>query len=177
MPQLGPRQGAVEYDETAGPLDEDANLVRAVDGERAAGAVRGRPDLDRSQILQILGSVHHLVGGIVAGGKYFVGQPARTRAGTAGLVVVKVRNGACGFLLKRSGPALLVEGVRAAVCGDALISPDVTARLLRELTPRAPGRTAKTHVANLHTKLGVRNRVELAAWAWQTGRMKNADIA
>ncbi|MGK5678438.1 response regulator [Actinoplanes sp. URMC 104] len=42
-----------------------------------------------------------------------------------------LRNGACGFLLKRSGPALLVEGVRAAMAGDALISPQVTVRLLR----------------------------------------------
>ncbi|MCX4823596.1 response regulator transcription factor [Streptomyces sp. NBC_01142] len=43
-------------------------------------------------------------------------------------------NGACGFLLKRSGPALLIEGVRAAMAGDALISPQITVRLLRQLT-------------------------------------------
>ncbi len=46
-------------------------------------------------------------------------------------------NGACGFLLKRSGPALLTEAVRAAVAGDVLISPSVTVRLLRHLGPRA----------------------------------------
>lgn len=34
-----------------------------------------------------------------------------------------LRNGACGFLLKRSGPTLLVEAVRAAMAGDTLISP------------------------------------------------------
>ena len=45
-----------------------------------------------------------------------------------------LRNGACGFLLKRSGPALLIEGVRAAVAGDLLISPQLTVRLLRHLT-------------------------------------------
>jgi DNA-binding NarL/FixJ family response regulator len=45
-----------------------------------------------------------------------------------------LRNGACGFLLKRSGPALLVEGVRAAMAGDALISPQVTVRLLQAMT-------------------------------------------
>ncbi|MFD9302678.1 response regulator [Streptomyces sp. NPDC060048] len=38
--------------------------------------------------------------------------------------------GACGFLLKRSGPALLIEGVRAAMAGDTLISPQLTVRLL-----------------------------------------------
>lgn len=31
--------------------------------------------------------------------------------------------------------------------------------------------TTKTHVANLLAKLGVRNRVELALWAYQTGRI------
>ncbi|MET8093619.1 response regulator transcription factor [Micromonospora sp. NPDC005220] len=45
-------------------------------------------------------------------------------------VYAALRNGACGFLLKRSGPAL-VEGVRAAVAGDALISPQITVRLLQ----------------------------------------------
>ncbi|NUR83651.1 MAG: response regulator transcription factor [Nonomuraea sp.] len=46
--------------------------------------------------------------------------------------------GASGFLLKRSGPALLVEAVRAAVAGDALISPQVTVRLLEHLRRPSP---------------------------------------
>ena len=29
--------------------------------------------------------------------------------------------------------------------------------------------TAKTHVANIQRKLGARNRVGIAAWAWRTG--------
>ncbi|MFB7666004.1 response regulator [Kitasatospora sp. NPDC056138] len=113
-------------------------------------------------------------------------------------------HGACGFLLKRSGPNLLIEGVRAAMAGDTLISPQVTVRLLRQLTsaePAVPGEvvlsareqevarlvadgltngeigaqlfvsagTAKTHIANIQAKLGVRNRVGIAAWAWETG--------
>jgi DNA-binding NarL/FixJ family response regulator len=49
-----------------------------------------------------------------------------------------LRAGACGFLLKRSGPALLVEAVRAAMAGDTLISPQVTVRLLQGLTRRPP---------------------------------------
>ena len=114
-----------------------------------------------------------------------------------------LRNGACGFLLKRSGPALLVEGVRAAMAGDALISPQVTVRLLRAATRagRSPltnpltrreteivrlvaqgltnaqigaelsisAGTAKTHVANIQAKLGLGNRVGMAAWAWRAG--------
>ncbi|HEX7097851.1 MAG TPA: response regulator transcription factor [Acidimicrobiia bacterium] len=31
--------------------------------------------------------------------------------------------------------------------------------------------TVKTHLSHLMTKVGARNRVELAAWAWATGRM------
>lgn len=53
-------------------------------------------------------------------------------------VYAALRNGACGFLLKRSGPALLVEAVRAATSGEALISPSVTVRLLRHLAVTAP---------------------------------------
>ncbi|MEU2510978.1 response regulator transcription factor [Streptomyces syringium] len=123
-----------------------------------------------------------------------------------------LRNGACGFLLKRSGPALLIEGVRAAMAGDALISPQITVRLLDRLAtpplsppssvspaPTEPGApltereqeiarlvargltnaeigaelfitpgTAKTHIANIQAKLKVRNRVGIAAWAWET---------
>ena len=47
-----------------------------------------------------------------------------------------LRNGAHGFLLKHSGAQLLAEAVRAAAAGDALISPEVTVRLLKELSPR-----------------------------------------
>ncbi len=41
-----------------------------------------------------------------------------------------LENGASGFLTKDAGPALLVEAVRAAAQGNALISPQVTVRLL-----------------------------------------------
>jgi DNA-binding NarL/FixJ family response regulator len=112
--------------------------------------------------------------------------------------------GAVGFLLKDAGPALLIEAVRAANAGDALISPSVTVRLLRRLAPPrrrladspgnplsereldivravAKGRTnqeiaaelfislstVKTHITRIHDKLGVRNRVEIAAWSWE----------
>lgn len=111
-----------------------------------------------------------------------------------------LRNGACGFLLKRSSPKLLTEAIRAAMSGDALISPEVTVRLLRQftrpddsartdLTAReaeiarlvadgltnaeiarklflAPG-TVKNHLASIQRKTGARNRVGIAAWAWQ----------
>jgi DNA-binding NarL/FixJ family response regulator len=114
--------------------------------------------------------------------------------------------GAVGFVLKDAGPALLVEAVRAAHAGDALISPRVTVRLLQQFSTARPlnageseqllsqrelevarcvatGRTnaeiaaalfislstVKTHLASIQAKLGARNRVEIAAWAWETG--------
>ncbi|RZS29489.1 LuxR family two component transcriptional regulator [Herbihabitans rhizosphaerae] len=114
-------------------------------------------------------------------------------------------NGASGFLLKDAGPTLLIEAVRAAARGDALVSPRITVRLLRhfakagaapepagqQLTAReldvvrAAARgltnaeigaelylslsTVKTHLASVQAKIGARNRVETAAWAWRTG--------
>ncbi|MHB9756528.1 response regulator [Streptomyces sp. BYX5S] len=117
-----------------------------------------------------------------------------------------VRYGACGFLLKDAPPALLVEAVRAAARGDALVSPSVTVRLLRTLQGGpadagqreaaglssreteimrlvAVGRTnqevadalflslssVKTYLGRIQAKTGVRNRVEIAAWAWENG--------
>jgi DNA-binding NarL/FixJ family response regulator len=116
-------------------------------------------------------------------------------------VYAALRNGACGFLLKDSGPALLIEAIHAAVSGDSLISPSITVRLLRHLNPPAtvppdtglsPRElevvqlvarggtnaeiaaqlyitvgTVKTHLASVQAKLNARNRVEVAAWAWQ----------
>ncbi len=32
--------------------------------------------------------------------------------------------------------------------------------------------TAKTHIANVQAKLGARNRVGIAAWAWEYGLAK-----
>jgi DNA-binding NarL/FixJ family response regulator len=120
-----------------------------------------------------------------------------------------LKAGARGFLLKDAGPELLVQAIRAAAEGDALIAPSVTTRLLQAfaetdtaqsprdpiepLTPReeevlrtvARGRTnneiadeldislstVKSHLASLMTKLGVRNRVEIAMWAYETKRI------
>jgi DNA-binding NarL/FixJ family response regulator len=121
-----------------------------------------------------------------------------------------LKAGARGFLLKDAGPELLVQAIHAAANGDALISPDITRRLLttlaglersgpsaqpiEPLTEReeevlltvARGRTnseiadelhitlstVKTHVAALMNKLGARNRVEVAMWAYETGRVQ-----
>lgn len=124
-----------------------------------------------------------------------------------------LRGGASGFLLKDSGPALLIEAVQAAARGDALVSPSITVRLLSHLAAQrgapAPGArapaealtereldvvrliargrtnteiaeelfvslsTVKTHLGNIFAKLDARNRVEIAAWAWETGQVSD----
>ncbi len=120
-----------------------------------------------------------------------------------------LRAGARGFLLKDAGPELLVQAVRAAADGEALIDPSVTVRLLAAFADVPSGRppvqpiapltareedvllavarglangeiadalhislsTVKTHLASLMAKLGARNRVEMAMWAYQTHRI------
>lgn len=49
-----------------------------------------------------------------------------------------LRNGASGFLLKDAGAVLLIEAVRAAQRGDALVSPQITVRLLQHFSGPAP---------------------------------------
>ncbi|MEV0218221.1 response regulator transcription factor [Streptomyces sp. NPDC050704] len=58
-----------------------------------------------------------------------------------------LNGGACGFLLKDSGPTLLAEAVRAAAVGDSLVSPSVTVRLLKHVTAAQPPASVPTHVA------------------------------
>jgi DNA-binding NarL/FixJ family response regulator len=122
-----------------------------------------------------------------------------------------LRAGARGFLLKDAGPDLLGQAVRAAANGDALIAPNITARLLETFADAGPAlppvqpiepltdreeqilatvakgltnseiadhlfitlSTVKTHVASLMAKLGARNRVEIAMWAYETNRVNN----
>ncbi|WP_017537359.1 response regulator [Nocardiopsis halophila] len=61
-----------------------------------------------------------------------------------------LEGGAVGFLLKDAGPALLIEAVRAAARGDALVSPNITVRLLKHFArpsrpPRRPEEEARRH--------------------------------
>ncbi|MGB7860603.1 MAG: response regulator transcription factor [Acidimicrobiia bacterium] len=52
-----------------------------------------------------------------------------------------LKAGARGFLLKDAGPELLVQAIHAAANGDALIAPNVTARLL-ETFAHSSGQTS-----------------------------------
>jgi DNA-binding NarL/FixJ family response regulator len=49
-----------------------------------------------------------------------------------------LRAGASGFLLKRSTPEVLIEGIKVVAAGDSLLAPSVTKRLIQEFA-RQPG--------------------------------------
>jgi DNA-binding NarL/FixJ family response regulator len=61
-----------------------------------------------------------------------------------------IRAGASGFLVKNTKPPELLRAVRAVAAGDALLSPGVTRRLIREFAarsrdaPRSPVRDSLT---------------------------------
>jgi DNA-binding NarL/FixJ family response regulator len=65
-------------------------------------------------------------------------------------VVEAIRAGASGFLVKHTKPVELLHAVRAVADGDALLSPGVTRRLIREFAartreaPRTPSLDALT---------------------------------
>ena len=48
-----------------------------------------------------------------------------------------IRSGASGFLVKNTKPPELLRAVRAVAAGDALLSPSVTRRLIREFADRS----------------------------------------
>jgi DNA-binding NarL/FixJ family response regulator len=59
-----------------------------------------------------------------------------------------LRAGASGFLLKNASPEDLVESVRVVARGDALLSPEVTRRVIARFTAPAP-RAAPSRPAEL----------------------------
>jgi len=85
-------------------------------------------------------------------------------------VVEALRAGAAGFLLKDSPADLVIDAVHAVARGDALISPEITRRLLARFVAAAPARAGDPRL----DELTPRERdvlLEIAA-----GR-SNADIA
>ena len=48
--------------------------------------------------------------------------------------------GASGFLLKNVGPPEVLHAVRTVHAGNAMLAPEVTARLLEQFTPQRPAR-------------------------------------
>jgi DNA-binding NarL/FixJ family response regulator len=183
----------------------------AADGQQAVRLARQlRPDVClidiRMPVLDGLAATRLLAGPSVADPMVVV---VITTFDLDEYVYGALRAGARGFLLKDAGPELLVQAVRSAADGQALIAPSVTVRLLRAFADVPTGRpatqpispitareeevllavargltnteiadclhislsTVKTHLASLMAKLGARNRVEIAMWAYETHRI------
>ncbi|MHC5906917.1 response regulator [Streptomyces sp. S6] len=104
-------------------------------------------------------------------------------------VFAAVRAGAAGFLLKRSPPEALIEGVRTLAAGDALLGPTVTRRLLAKFakstpaepspeTARRPARlTEREHgvlllLGRVLEKLGLRDRVHAVVFVFDHGLVR-----
>jgi DNA-binding NarL/FixJ family response regulator len=112
------------------------------------------------------------------------------------LMYAALRAGAGGFLLKDARPAELVEAIRVVACGEALLAPRVTRRLLdlADLTHRevevltliaqaasnaeiaarlvVTEGTVKTHVSAILRKLGLRDRVQAVVLAYDIGLVR-----
>ncbi|MFE3115540.1 response regulator [Streptomyces niveus] len=60
-----------------------------------------------------------------------------------------LRAGAAGFLLKDTEPVELLQSVRVAARGDALLSPSITRRLIGEFVSRPPDRSTPRDLETL----------------------------
>jgi DNA-binding NarL/FixJ family response regulator len=126
-------------------LNEDDLVLagEAADGlEAVAMAHRQRPDVVLMDV-RMPG-----IDGIEAT-RRIIGDPAL--AGTRVIVLTTfeldeyvfdaLRHGASGFLIKDTKPAELLRAIRLVAAGDALLSPSVTRRVVREFARRPTRRT------------------------------------
>jgi DNA-binding NarL/FixJ family response regulator len=96
-----------------------------------------------------------------------------------------LRYGASGFLVKDTEPVELVRAVRAAVRGDALLSPGVTRRLIEEFTarrkdpavaPRLDVLTDREREVMAHVAQGLSND-EIAARLFMSGATAKTHVS
>ncbi|MHB8719372.1 MAG: response regulator [Candidatus Dormibacteria bacterium] len=173
-------------------LEEDITVVgRAADGEEAVAlALSERPDIT------LLDVQMPVLDGIEALRRIRADDPeARVIVLTTyqdeDYIFPSLRAGARGYLLKDSSPEELAGAIRAVAGGESLLDPvlvreardtgGLTARELDVLRLMAEGRnngqigtalfvsenTVKTHVSNIFTKLGCRDRAAAVLTAWK----------
>src|SRR3954468_13158004 len=86
-------------------------------------------------------------------------------------IFATLRAGASGFLLRDTGPAGLIDGIRAVAAGDTALSPRVTGRLVAELATRPdPGLPDPQQLGELTPR-------ELEVMALVAAGLTNVDIA
>jgi len=105
----------------------------------------------RMPVLDGLAATRRIVGDVRASG----GPPVRVVVLTTydldEYVYEALRAGASGFLLKHAPPEELLLGVRAAADGGALLSPQVTRRLVAEFAARRPATLRRPRELSLLT--------------------------
>ncbi|WP_026401782.1 response regulator [Actinomadura rifamycini] len=122
-------------------IEDDIEVVaEAADGERGVALAREhRPDvalvdvqmpvMDGIEATRLIAADERLDG---------VHVVILTNYGLDEYVFNALRAGACGFMVKDTEPADLLQGVRVAARGDALLSPAITRRLIGEYVARRP---------------------------------------
>jgi DNA-binding NarL/FixJ family response regulator len=120
--------------------DQDLTVVgEAADGQEAIHLARAlRPDVVlmdiRMPAVDGLEATRRIVDAAEDGPKVLI----LTTFELDEYVFGALRAGASGFLLKRSSPEVLIEGIKVVAAGDSLLAPSVTRRLIQEFT-RQPG--------------------------------------
>lgn len=122
-------------------IEDDIEVVaEAANGEQAVAlALEHRPDvalvdiqmpvMDGIEATRLIAADERLSG---------VHVVILTNYGLDEYVFNALRAGACGFMVKDTEPVDLLQGVRVAARGDALLSPAITRRLIGEYVARRP---------------------------------------
>ncbi|WP_141576820.1 response regulator transcription factor [Actinomadura sp. WMMA1423] len=122
-------------------IEDDIEVVaEAANGEQAVAlAAEHRPDVAlvdvQMPVMDGIEATRLIAADRRLGGVHVV---ILTNYGLDEYVFNALRAGACGFMVKDTEPADLVQGVRVAARGDALLSPSITRRLIGEYVARRP---------------------------------------
>ncbi|WP_329092668.1 response regulator transcription factor [Actinomadura citrea] len=122
-------------------IEDDIEVVaEAANGERGVAlAAEHRPDVAlvdvQMPVMDGIEATRLIAADPRLGGVHVV---ILTNYGLDEYVFNALRAGACGFMVKDTEPEDLVQGVRVAARGDALLSPAITRRLIGEYVARRP---------------------------------------
>jgi DNA-binding NarL/FixJ family response regulator len=122
-------------------IEDDIEVVaEAANGEQGVAlAVEHRPDVAlvdiQMPVMDGIETTRLIVADERLSGVHVV---ILTNYGLDEYVFNALRAGACGFMVKDTEPSDLLQGIRVAARGDALLSPAITRRLISEYVARRP---------------------------------------